>query len=89
MTRHSEGAIGRYQQQFAVVLYLLHIYPEASEDELCCLSDLSRAARDVYAELGQELAEQPACVPHLERLRRRYELDPEGLAFKVPAGKAH
>jgi hypothetical protein len=87
MTKHSEGAIGRYQQQFALVLYLLHTYPNASPEEHCQLADLSRKAYDTYLEVYRELANRPDCQQHLERLRRRYELDPEGLAYKLPQGK--
>lgn len=88
MTNHSEGAIARYQQQFALVLYLVHTYPQATPDQLCQLADLSRKALDVYLEVYKELAERPDCQHHLERIRRRYELDPDGIAIKLPPGKA-
>jgi hypothetical protein len=88
MTKHSEGSIGRYQEQFGMVLYLLHKYPEASDDERCRVADISRKAYDVYVEVYRAVADRPDCRPHLERLRRRYELDPEGLAYKLPKGKA-
>lgn len=88
MTKHSEGAIGRYQQQFAMVLYLLHTYPEATDDERCLLSGLSLKAYQTYLAVAEAFGDRPDCQPHLERLRRRYELDPEGLAHKPPAGKA-
>jgi hypothetical protein len=88
MTRHSEGAIGRYQQQFALVLHLLHTYPQASPDEHCQIASLSRSAYDTYVEVYRELAQRSDCQEHLERLRRRYELDPEGIAYKLPEGKA-
>ena len=80
-TKHSEGAIGRYQQQFAIVLYLLHLYPDAADDDRCRLSGLSEAAYRAYREVADELAKQPEYLPHLERLRRRYELDPQGNAY--------
>jgi len=88
MTTHSEGSIGRYQQQFALVIYLLDTYPEASDDERCLLSGLSLKAYQSYLEVYREVADRPECQAHLERLRRRYELDPEGLAYKLPPGKA-
>lgn len=86
-TKHSEGAIGRYQLQFAMVLYLLHKWPDASDDELCRLSGLSHEAWNTYVEVARELTDREDCRPHLERLRRRYELDPEGLYRQIPAGK--
>jgi len=90
-TKHSERAIGRYQQQFGLVLYLLHRYPEASDDERCGLSGLAEATYRVYVQVAQTLAERPECRPHLERLRRRYELDPEGIAHApvAPAKAPH
>jgi Mn-dependent DtxR family transcriptional regulator len=87
LTKHSEGAIGRYQLQFGRVLFLLRRYPQASEDQLIQLSELSPKAFRVYAELARELKEREDCRPHLERIRRRYELDPEGLAQHLPPGK--
>jgi len=69
------------------VLYLLHHYSDASRDELRLLSGLSDKAFETYAEVVQQLAERPECQRHLERLRRRYELDPKGLAHKIPEGK--
>jgi len=88
MTNHSEGAIGRYQQQFGLVIHLLHTYPDASDDERCQLADLSNRAYDVYVEVYRSLSDRPDCKRHLERLRRRYEADPDGLAYKPPPGKA-
>jgi hypothetical protein len=88
MTKHSEGAIGRYHQQFALVLYLLHTYPDATDDERCILSALSLKAYETYREVADAVADRPDCQDHLERLRRRYELDPEGIAQKPPPGKA-
>jgi Mn-dependent DtxR family transcriptional regulator len=84
MTNHSEGSIGRYQQQLAQVLYLLHHYPQASHGERCTLCGLSRPAYDTYVEVYKELAERDDCQPHLERLRRRYELDPGDRDALVP-----
>lgn len=86
-TRHSEGAIGRYQQQFAMVLYVLHLWPKASDDELCQLCNLSPKAFATYQAVADELGEHEDCQRHLERLRRRYEIDPEGLAARLPQGK--
>jgi hypothetical protein len=88
MTRHSERSIGRYQRQFGLVLYLLHAFPEASEDALIQLAGLSPAAFQVYREVCRELAQREDCRPHLERLRRLYELDPDGLAAQIPPGKS-
>jgi len=88
MANHSEGAIGRYQQQFGLVIHLLHVYPYASDDERCQLSGLSQRAYDVYVEVYRSLADRPDCKLHLKRLRRRYEADPEGLAYNPPPGKA-
>ncbi len=87
ITNHSEHAIGRYQLQFALVLYLLHTHPEASEDQLCQLSDLSHKAWTIYVEVAQELSQREDCKPHLERLRRRYEIDPGPLHRQIPPGK--
>lgn len=86
-TNHGEHAIGRYQQQFGLVLHLLHRYPEGPDDDLWRISGLSPKAWRVYCEVARELLELPECLPHLERLRRRYELDPEGIARQVPQGK--
>ena len=86
-TKHSEHSIARYQLDFAMVLYLLHHYKDASRDDLRLLSGLSDKAFETYVEVAKELAERPECQRHLERLRRRYELDPKGLAHKVPDGK--
>ncbi len=87
ITNHSEHAIGRYQQQFALVLYLLHKYPQASDDERCMLSALSRPAYDTYVEVHDQLVARDDCRTHLERLRRRYELDPQTRDELVPKGK--
>lgn len=86
-TGHSEHAIGRYQLQFSAVLYFRHRYPEATQDQLCQLADLSPKNWTAYAEVASELELREDCLPHLERLRRRYELDPEHLARHVPLGK--
>ena len=88
MTGHSEGAIGPYQQQFGLVIHLMHAYPDASDDERRQLSGLKVKAYDVYVEVYRSLVARPECRLHLERLRRRYEADPEGLAYKPPPGKA-
>lgn len=87
MTNHSENTIGRYQLQFALVLYLLAEYPQASHHERCTISGLSRAAYDVYVEIHKELSQREDCQPHLERLRRRYELDPGDRDALVPPSK--
>ena len=87
MTNHSESSIGRYQQQFALILYLLHRYPEASHHERCTLSGLSRSAYDAYVNVHDDLAARDDCQTHLERLRRRYELDPEARDNLVPPAK--
>jgi hypothetical protein len=87
MTNHSESSIGRYQQQFALILYLLHRYPKASHHERCTLSGLSRSVYDAYVEVHDELAARDDCQAHLERLRMRYELDPEVRDGLVPPAK--
>ncbi len=87
ITHHAESSIGRYQEQFALVLYLLHRYPQASHDERCMLSGLSRPAYDTYVEVHDHLDARDDCRPHLERLRRRYELDPQARHDLVPKGK--
>lgn len=86
-TRHSESSIGRYQRQFGLVLYLLHAYPEAGDDELRRLADLSTTAFEIYRQVSRDLAEREDSLPHLERLRRLYELDPSGLRQQIPTGK--
>lgn len=86
-TNHSEHAIGRYQQQFGLVLHLLHRYPDGADDDLWRLSGLSAKAWTVYCEVARELLARPECQPHLERLRRRYELDPDDFARQIPKGK--
>jgi len=86
--KHSEGAIGRYQHQFALVLHLLHTYPDASDDERWQLSGLPRGAYDTYVEVYEECRDRTDCQRAFERLRRRFELDPKGLAHELPAGKA-
>jgi hypothetical protein len=87
MTNHSERSIGRYQMQFALVLFLLANYPEASHHTRCTVSRLSRAAYDAYVKVHDELADRGDCQQHLERLRRRYELDPEARDALVPPAK--
>lgn len=87
ITRHSESSIGRYHEQFALVLYLLHHYPKASNDERHMLSGLSRHAYDTYVEVHDLLDARGDCGHHLERLRRRYELDPEARHDLVGKGK--
>jgi Mn-dependent DtxR family transcriptional regulator len=87
VTKHSEGAIGRYQHQFALVLYLLNQYPDGSDEQRRHLSELSSTAYQTYCEVARKLSLEPECRPHLERLRRRFELDPEGIAHTVPVGK--
>ena len=86
-TGHSESAIGRYQLDFAMVIYLLHTYPDATGELLREISGLDPKAWDAYAEVYRELVSNPTYKPHLERLRRRYEMDPEGLAAQIPPGK--
>jgi hypothetical protein len=87
MTNHSESSIGRYQKQFALTLYILHRYPEASNHERCTLSGLSRSAYDAYLNVHDDLAARDDCRVHLERLRMRYELDPERRDGLVPPAK--
>ena len=87
VTKHSESAIGRYQHQFALVLYLLDQYPDGSDERRRYLSGLSWSAYQTYCDVAAELSSEPECRPHLERLRRRFELDPDGIAHGVPAGK--
>lgn len=87
-TRHSEHAIGRYQAQFGLVLYLLHHYPDTTADQRALLSGLSLKAYETYLEVYRLLADRVDCQPHLERLRRRYEMDPERVTGKRPPGKA-
>lgn len=86
-TKHSESSIGRYQHQFALVLYLLAQYPEGSDDRRRTLSGLSQKAYETYCDVARKLSAEAACRPHLERLRRRFELDPDGIAHTVPPGK--
>jgi len=87
MTRHGEHAIGRYQHQYGLVLFLLHRYPEAPDNELRLLSGLSAKAWETYAEIAREQLAKPECLPHLERLRMRFEMDPEHLSGRIPPGK--
>ena len=87
MTHHSERSIGRYQMQFALVLFLLAHYPEASHHTRCTVSRLSRAAYDAYVKVHDELADRDDCQHHLERLRRRYELDPKARDALVQPAK--
>ncbi len=86
-TNHAESSIDRYQHQFGLVLYLLHGYPEAVHDERCMLSALSRSSYDTYVEVHDELADRVDCRLHLERLRRRFELDPKDRDNLVPPAK--
>jgi len=86
-TRHSESSIARYQRDFGLVLYLLARYPEALEEDLWRASGLGRKAYAVYVEVARTLAEDEGCRPHLERLRRRYEIDPNGVTREIPTGK--
>lgn len=88
VTKHSEGAIGRYQHQFALVLYLLQQYPDGPDEQRRHLSGLSSTAYETYCDVARRLALEPACQPHLERLRRRFELDPEGVAHTTAVGKS-
>jgi Mn-dependent DtxR family transcriptional regulator len=81
VTTHSESSIARYQQQFGLVLHLVHSYPDAPDDERRLVADLSPKAYEVYCDVARTLAKREECRPHLERLRRRYELDPEGVAY--------
>jgi hypothetical protein len=87
MTNHSERSIGRYQMQFALVLFLLAHYPKASHHTRCTVSRLSRAAYDAYVKVHDELAGRGDCQHHLERLRRRYELDSGDRDALVPPAK--
>ena len=86
ITSHAESSIGRYQQQFALVLYLLHHYPKASDEERCMISGLTRPAYDTYVEVHDQLVARDDCHLHLERLRRRYELDSKAPHDLVPKG---
>lgn len=89
-TSHSEAAIGRYQHQFALVIYLLYQYPDASDDERIQLSNLSPKAYETYVDVYNELQCRSDCHRHLVRLRLRFELDPLNLAGAAnPATKAH
>jgi len=88
MTRHGEQAIGRYQHQFSLVIFLLETYPDASDDQYCQLSELSLKAFSIYREVYEELKQRQDCRPHLERLKRRFELDPQGYSItKTTFGK--
>jgi len=89
VTKHSEHAIGRYQHDFSLVLYLLSRYPDAPDERRRYLSGLSRKLYDTYCDVARQLCADPTCQPHLERLRRRFELDPDGLACSPPAGKCN
>ena len=86
-TRHSETSISRYQHQFAQVLFLLHQYPEAGHEQRCTVSGLPRRAYDIYVEIYRELRDDDNCRPHLERLRRRFEMEPDRLTGSTPSGK--
>lgn len=86
-TRHSESSISRYQHQFAMVLFLVKKYPDAQHEERCRLSGLTRKAYDIYFEIYRKLCDNEFCLPHLERLRRRFKMDPDRIVGKLPAGK--
>jgi hypothetical protein len=86
-TGHSEHSIGRYQHDFALVLYLLHHFPEASDNERRALSGLSAKVYYAYKSVHDEVADSEECRPHLERLRRRFELDRSGAQGFLPKGK--
>ena len=58
VTKHSEHAIGRYQHDFSLVLYLLSRYPDAPDERRRYLSGLSRKLYDTYCAMS--LA---SCVP--------------------------
>jgi hypothetical protein len=87
VTLHSEGSIGRYQRQFAMVLYLLHAYPETSDEQRRQISGLDPNRWAIYVDVYNDLVQHPEYQPHLERLRRRHELDPENLSAQIPPGK--
>lgn len=87
VTGHSENAIGRYQAQFASVLYFLHYFPDATDNERRALTGLRACSYYDYVAVYEEVVGRPECQPHLERLRRRYELDPEGVVGFPPRGK--
>ena len=70
-TCHSEVSIGRYQHQFAMVLYLLSQYPETMHEERCNFSGLARKVYDVYFEIYLELKDEELCRPHLLFCLRR------------------
>ena len=89
MTAHSETAIGRYQAQFAFVLFLLHKYPTASDDQLCQIADLPMKSFSVYKEVARELLLRDDCKPHLERLRFRFQMEPDSQLRQIPPGKSH
>ena len=88
MTRHSEGSIARYQHDFALVLYLLHRYPDITHDDRCRISGLSHKAYQVYVEVYERLNDRHDCRQHLARIRSYYDLDPNGLTCQIPQGKA-
>jgi len=88
VTKHSEHAIGRYQHDFSLVLYLLSTYPDAPDERRRYLSGLSSKVYETYCDVARRLSAEPICQTHLERLRRRFELDPDGLAYSPPAGKS-
>jgi len=87
LTNHSEGAIGRYQADFGLVLHLLHTYPDEPDGTRRQLANLRPKAWVAYVEVATELARDPACQPHLARLRRRYEMDLERVAGRAAPGK--
>lgn len=87
VTKHSESAIARYQHDFALVLYLLSTYPDACDERRRYLSGLSSKVYETYCDVAAQLEDEPECQPHLERLRRRFELDPDGIAWSIPPGK--
>ena len=90
LTNHSEGAIGRYQADFGLVLHLLHAYPDEPDETRRLLANLRQKAWAAYVEVATTLGRKRACRPHLARLRRRYEMElpePVGHSRSAP-GKA-
>jgi biotin operon repressor len=86
-TGHSEGSIGRYQRDFALVIFLLRAHPDATSESLRQISGFDSKAWDTYVEVYLQLASDLDCQPHIERLRRLYEMDPDGLSRQIPQGK--
>ena len=79
-THHSESSIGRYQRDFALVLHLLHTYPEGSDEIRRGVSALGMKAYETYRDVALKVMRDPDCQRNLERLRKRFELDPDDLA---------